>query len=247
MSPAEASREKAMSHSFACDRSAALEDGECSATTAAAKLRLVADEPAISARYACLFVFFMRLGDCVLCAAFLFSFSLWCLCVWWWLCDDVLCMWVWLSSPHLCLGTVQHPKNGDRCRQASREASAGGERGSLSTLIFLLCPLSAPDNHRGQPAHTMAGNLSAELARQTGGKAPEEVKELTLDGIKPMTLSELSKYPNLTTLSLNGTGLTTLEGFPTLIHLKNLDLADNALADGCLDCLLYTSPSPRDS
>jgi Leucine-rich repeat (LRR) protein len=47
----------------------------------------------------------------------------------------------------------------------------------------------------------------------------------------------LDKFVNLEILTLNGCGLTTLEGFPVLQELKTLELADNQLADGCLEAL----------
>lgn len=63
-----------------------------------------------------------------------------------------------------------------------------------------------------------------------------KVKELILDGssIKSISLEEgerLEKFKNLTKLSLNGTGLTSLTNFPELPSLKILELTDNYISD----------------
>jgi acidic leucine-rich nuclear phosphoprotein 32 family protein A/C/D len=78
-------------------------------------------------------------------------------------------------------------------------------------------------------------DLQSAIDQKIGSTPPEEVKELLLDGCKATKVTGLEKFSSLTTLTLNGCGLTTLEDFPTLQHLKKLELADNQLADGCLD------------
>ena len=80
-------------------------------------------------------------------------------------------------------------------------------------------------------------DLESAIAQQVGDKDPEEVLELVLDACKATKVSGLDKFVNLQMLTLNGCGLTSLEGFPTLDNLKSLELSDNALADGCLDAL----------
>lgn len=63
-----------------------------------------------------------------------------------------------------------------------------------------------------------------------------KVRELILDGstIKTITLKEgerLEKFKNLSKLSLNGTGLTSLTNFPEMPSLKVLELTDNYISD----------------
>jgi len=80
-------------------------------------------------------------------------------------------------------------------------------------------------------------NLETAVQAQTGGTPPEQVTELVLDACKTQKVTGLDKFVNLEILTLNGCGLTTLEGFPVLQELKTLELADNQLADGCLEAL----------
>jgi len=75
-------------------------------------------------------------------------------------------------------------------------------------------------------------SLDAAIAAQTGTRQPEEVTELVLDTCKATKVTGLDKYSNLRLLTLNGCGLTTLEGFPTLPKLLRLELSDNNLNDG---------------
>uniref|UniRef100_A0A3B0N0R9 Acidic leucine-rich nuclear phosphoprotein 32 family, putative n=1 Tax=Theileria annulata TaxID=5874 RepID=A0A3B0N0R9_THEAN len=63
-----------------------------------------------------------------------------------------------------------------------------------------------------------------------------KVRELILDGssIKTISMKEgerLEKFKNLSKLSLNGTGLTTLTNFPEMPSLKVLELTDNYISD----------------
>ncbi|UVC54066.1 hypothetical protein MACJ_003394 [Theileria orientalis] len=63
-----------------------------------------------------------------------------------------------------------------------------------------------------------------------------KVKELILDGssIKTISMEEgekLEKFRNLSKLSLNGTGLTSLTNFPEMPNLKVLELTDNYISD----------------
>lgn len=75
-------------------------------------------------------------------------------------------------------------------------------------------------------------SLEAAIAAQSAGKLPEEVQELVLDTCKATKVTGLEKYSNLKLLTLNGCGLTSLEGFPTLPKLQRLELSDNNLSDG---------------
>jgi len=75
-------------------------------------------------------------------------------------------------------------------------------------------------------------SLEAVIASQTASSRPEDVTELVLDTCKAAKVTGLDKFSNLRLLTLNGCGLTTLEGFPTLPRLQRLELSDNNLSDG---------------
>ena len=75
-------------------------------------------------------------------------------------------------------------------------------------------------------------SLEAAIAAQTASSRPEDVTELVLDTCKATKVTGLDKFSNLRLLTLNGCGLTTLEGFPTLPRLQRLELSDNNLSDG---------------
>ena len=79
-------------------------------------------------------------------------------------------------------------------------------------------------------------DLESAVAAQVGDKPAEEVTDLVLDTCKAAKVTGLERFTNLRTLTLNGCGLTTLEGFPTLPKLTALELSDNQLSDG-LDAL----------
>ncbi|KAK2197374.1 bifunctional Leucine-rich repeat domain superfamily/Acidic leucine-rich nuclear phosphoprotein 32 [Babesia duncani] len=64
----------------------------------------------------------------------------------------------------------------------------------------------------------------------------DKIKELVLDGhaiksISAKDAAELEKFKNLTKLTLNGTGLTSLVNFPVMPNLKVLELTDNNISD----------------
>jgi Leucine-rich repeat (LRR) protein len=69
-----------------------------------------------------------------------------------------------------------------------------------------------------------------------GGHNPSEIVSLTLDNalkgmscrLPPTTLFE--QFPRLQQLSLANAGLTSLEWFPSLPHLKRLILSDNRIS-----------------
>ena len=82
----------------------------------------------------------------------------------------------------------------------------------------------------------MAQDLESAVAAQTAGMQADQVMDLVLDTCKATKVTGLEKFSNLRTLTLNGCGLTTLEGFPTLPALRKLELRDNNLSDG-LDAL----------
>lgn len=81
-----------------------------------------------------------------------------------------------------------------------------------------------------------AWEKAVEAAR--GGQNPSEIVSLTLDGalkgtpcrLPPAALFE--QFPRLQHLSLANAGLTSLEGFPSLPHLKRLVLSDNRISGG---------------
>ena len=75
-------------------------------------------------------------------------------------------------------------------------------------------------------------DLEQAVLHQIGQTAPESVAELVLDTCKATKITGLDKFVNLRMLMLNGCGITTLEGFPTLSRLTRLELADNQLSDG---------------
>ena len=75
------------------------------------------------------------------------------------------------------------------------------------------------------------------MAHQIGLRPHEAVEELMLDACKASRVTGLEKFVNLKVLSLNGCGLTSLDGFPTLSKLKSLELSDNQLCDGVLEAL----------
>ena len=75
-------------------------------------------------------------------------------------------------------------------------------------------------------------DLEAAIAAQTKDKPPNEVTELVLDTCKATKVSGLEKFSNLKSLTLNGCGLTTLDGFPTLPELRRLELSDNNISEG---------------
>ena len=78
----------------------------------------------------------------------------------------------------------------------------------------------------------MAQDLESAAAAQTAGMQADQVMDLVLDTCKATKVTGLEKFSNLRTLTLNGCGLTTLEGFPTLPALRKLELRDNNLSDG---------------
>ena len=80
-------------------------------------------------------------------------------------------------------------------------------------------------------------DLETAVAAQVGDKAPDEITELVLDACKATKVTGLDAFVNLEVLTLNGCGLTTLDGFPALPALKTLELADNQLTDGQLEAL----------
>ena len=82
-----------------------------------------------------------------------------------------------------------------------------------------------------------AMDLEQAIAAQVQSTPPESVTELILDACKATKVTGIDKFINLEMLTLNGCGLTSLEGFPTLPNLKTLELADNQLGDGCLEAL----------
>ena len=102
------------------------------------------------------------------------------------------------------------------------------------------CPaLAAPaDMHPSTPLACCAGaavqpmDLEAAIAAQTKDTPPDQVTELVLDTCKATKVSGLEKFSNLKSLTLNGCGLTTLDGFPTLPELRRLELSDNNISDG---------------
>ena len=75
-------------------------------------------------------------------------------------------------------------------------------------------------------------SLAATISAQAFGREPEDVTELVLDTCKATNITGLEKFTNLRLLTLNGCGLATLEGFPTLPKLQRLELSDNNLSDG---------------
>jgi len=76
-------------------------------------------------------------------------------------------------------------------------------------------------------------DLDNAITNQIGvSTLPETVEELVLDTVKATKVTGLDKFTNLKTLTLNGCGLTTLEGFPTLPKLMCLELSDNQLSGG---------------
>ena len=89
------------------------------------------------------------------------------------------------------------------------------------------------------------------IQAQTRDRVPEEVTELVLDTCKAAKVTGLEKFSNLKLLTLNGCGLTSLEGFPTLPKLQRLELSDNgrlevrARGSGPASALWRRSPSPR--
>ena len=70
------------------------------------------------------------------------------------------------------------------------------------------------------------------ITNQIGGREPDAVTELVLDTCKATRVSGLEKFTKLKNLTLNGCGLTTLEGFPQLANLVRLELSDNNLSEG---------------
>ena len=74
--------------------------------------------------------------------------------------------------------------------------------------------------------------METAIANQIRGQQPEDVTELVLDTCKATRVIGLDKFVKLKTLTLNGCGLTTLEGFPALTNLLRLELSDNNLSDG---------------
>jgi len=75
-------------------------------------------------------------------------------------------------------------------------------------------------------------SLEARLKAQTGGKAPEGVKELDLDGCNNPDLALLAPYAKLAVLSLNNCALASLDALPDLPELQLLNLCDNRLTGG---------------
>eukprot|EP00004_Rigifila_ramosa_P005214 TRINITY_DN1568_c1_g4_i1.p1 TRINITY_DN1568_c1_g4~~TRINITY_DN1568_c1_g4_i1.p1 ORF type:complete len:1321 (+),score=317.18 TRINITY_DN1568_c1_g4_i1:1-3963(+) len=74
--------------------------------------------------------------------------------------------------------------------------------------------------------------------------APKDaVTEITLDTFKASRIAGLDPYVNLQSLSLNGVGLTSLEGLPTLRELRRLELNDNPRITGGLDILVKVAPN----
>jgi len=75
-------------------------------------------------------------------------------------------------------------------------------------------------------------DLEAAIQAQTKDTPPEQITELVLDTCKATKVSGLEKFSNLKSLTLNGCGLATLDGFPQLPELRRLELSDNVLSDG---------------
>ena len=75
-------------------------------------------------------------------------------------------------------------------------------------------------------------DLEAAIQAQTKDTPPDQITELVLDTCKASKVSGLEKFSNLKSLTLNGCGLATLEGFPALPELRRLELSDNMLSDG---------------
>tara|TARA_B100000768_G_scaffold131312_1_gene121994 strand:+ start:303 stop:779 length:477 start_codon:yes stop_codon:yes gene_type:complete len=75
-------------------------------------------------------------------------------------------------------------------------------------------------------------DLGEAIAAQTKDTPPDQVTELVLDTCKATKVSGLEKFSNLKSLTLNGCGLTTLDGFPTLPELRRLELSDNNISEG---------------
>ena len=102
------------------------------------------------------------------------------------------------------------------------------------------CSIASPtlpfrSNAPASPLGSLAGapeSMEQAIANQIRGQQPEEVTELVLDTCKANKVTGLEKFVNLRTLTLNGCGLTTLEGFPQLPQLRQLELSDNNLSDG---------------
>ena len=65
--------------------------------------------------------------------------------------------------------------------------------------------------------------------------SPLQVRELVFDGLAVDSLapyiSQLERFVNVRAVSLNGCGLRTLQGFPSLPNLTRLELCHNELTD----------------
>lgn len=75
-------------------------------------------------------------------------------------------------------------------------------------------------------------DLDKGIEQQVGNRSAETIEELILDTCRATKVVGLDKFTNLKMLTLNGCGLTTLEGFPALPKLRCLELSDNQLSDG---------------
>jgi acidic leucine-rich nuclear phosphoprotein 32 family protein A/C/D len=64
-------------------------------------------------------------------------------------------------------------------------------------------------------------DLESAIAQQVGDRDAEEIRELVLDACKATKVSGLEKFVNLETLTLNGCGLTSLDGFPTAASTRS--------------------------
>ena len=97
---------------------------------------------------------------------------------------------------------------------------------------------SRPTATHGRPLPRCAGaavqpmDLESAITAQTKDVPADQVTELVLDTCKATKVVGLDKFVNLRSLTLNGCGLSTLEGFPTLPDLRRLELSDNNLSEG---------------
>ncbi|XP_075264447.1 putative acidic leucine-rich nuclear phosphoprotein 32 family member C, partial [Convolutriloba macropyga] len=75
--------------------------------------------------------------------------------------------------------------------------------------------------------------MEKRIALECGNLDKAEVTSLNLDHCKSLQICGLTKdFVALETLSLINNGLTSLEGFPPLLKLRKLELADNFLSGG---------------
>ena len=140
-------------------------------------------------------------------------------------------------------GVVRQPISPDppvgptTLRRVLRAQACPGARAALR------CPAPharcrAMDAADGRPPRASAAaaaqpmDLESAIAAQTKDTPAEQVTELVLDTCKATKVVGLEKFSNLKSLTLNGCGLTTLEGFPTLPELRKLELSDNNISEG---------------